>query len=246
MSEGFDQLARRMARPTSRRGALKALGAGAAAAAAATFLKPFRGDAAGCPAGTAACGAGCCPPGGVCTNHIAGCCCPSGSTPCGPNCCASGVACINSARGFCGCPAGKTQCNISGTLYCCPAGTACSNTCPTASSFTPRTCTSSTCGSPGASCSGGGDCCSGFCDGNTCACVFGANCATNADCCSTQVCHGGTCVQGPCHHPGEPCQVGGDCCSSFCNGSNVCQADDNTCTANVDCRVGTCKNGHCV
>jgi len=245
MSQGFDQLARRMAEPTSRRGVLKALGAGAAGAVAATFLKPFRGDAVTCPAGTAACGPGCCPPGGVCTDSVAGCCCPAGSTPCGPSCCSSGVACIDRARGLCGCPAGTTQCTAGGAVRCCKAGQTCSVSCPTAAQNTPRTCTSSTCKPPGGSCNFGGDCCSGFCNGNTCACVYGANCATDADCCSTQVCHGGTCVQGPCHHPGGSCQAGGDCCSKFCNG-NVCACVyGGSCTTTADCCVGTCKSGTC-
>ena len=41
MGKGFDNLARSMAEPTSRRGALKVLGAAGAAAAAATLLRPF-------------------------------------------------------------------------------------------------------------------------------------------------------------------------------------------------------------
>src|SRR5215218_3856101 len=110
MSERFDELTQKMAQPTSRRGALKVLGATVTAAVGAAVLRPFRGSAVTCPSGSAVCGQGCCPSGGTCSDSASSCCCPKGWTPCGPSCCKSGIACVNRTTGLCGCPAGTTPC----------------------------------------------------------------------------------------------------------------------------------------
>jgi hypothetical protein len=160
MSGRFDDLSRSMADPLPRRGALKMLGAAAAAGVAAVVLKPFRADATcsagqtpcgpnccaagvacldasagtcGCPAGTTQCGSNCCS--GICTltSGRGGCCCEAGTTPCGFNCCAKGVACFDRSRGICACPAGYTSCVSGDTLTCCPSGAPCgSPSCMTA------------------------------------------------------------------------------------------------------------------
>src|SRR5207244_13127508 len=62
MSERFEQLARASASGVSRRGILKMVGASAAAATAATLLRPFRGSAGiVCFNGFTPCGETCCP-----------------------------------------------------------------------------------------------------------------------------------------------------------------------------------------
>jgi hypothetical protein len=133
VDERFDELSREMAGPVPRRGVLKMLGAAVSAAAVATVLKPFRGDAIpACPSGQVFCGQTCCP-GTTCPQT--GCCCDPGQTPCGPACCAKGVACQNQATGFCGCPPGTTPCGSGSNLTCCPPGAACSSGCPTPKSF---------------------------------------------------------------------------------------------------------------
>src|SRR5438270_13380395 len=95
-----------MAGPTSRRGALKLLGATALAAAGAVVLLPFQGGAVTCPAGSPVCGQGCCPQGGPCTDPASSGCCRKGVTPCGPSCCQIRIACVDASRRLCGCPAG--------------------------------------------------------------------------------------------------------------------------------------------
>src|SRR6266542_6403382 len=145
MTEPFDDLARAMSRRSSRRGALKIFGATAAATAGAMLLKPFRGGAVTCPAGSQFCGQGCCLNGGTCSDPASSCCCPKGTAPCGRTCCQSGVACIDRTNGLCGCPAGTTPCGTGANLTCCPAGQACRPGCPSASSFnTASACVSGT------------------------------------------------------------------------------------------------------
>jgi hypothetical protein len=151
MSGRFDDLTRAMAGPMPRRGALKVLGAAAAASVGAVVLKPFRADA-GCKAGEAVCGTSCCAKGlacldastgrcscpsgtvlcgptccrGTCTLSTGiGCCCEPGLTPCGINCCRPGVACLDRSRAQCGCPPRYTACGSGSGLTCCPLGTPC-------------------------------------------------------------------------------------------------------------------------
>src|SRR3954468_942012 len=101
----FEDLTRKMAKGTSRRGLLKVMGAAAAATVAATVLKPFRGDAfVGCPAGTSVCGHACCEAGAPCANAAKSCCCRKGQAVCGGACCISGVACVDVANSICGWP----------------------------------------------------------------------------------------------------------------------------------------------
>jgi hypothetical protein len=155
MSRRFDDLSRTLAGPTSRRGALKLMGAAAAAATAGVVLRPFQAQAS-CTAGTTPCGTTCCPGGVACRdfkNSICGCspgfaacgttccqnqgdfcafiggkcaaCCPAGTTPCGRACCASGSACVNRSTATCGCPAGTIACGTGPGRACCPAGAPC-------------------------------------------------------------------------------------------------------------------------
>src|SRR4051794_5595609 len=104
MSERFDDLARSLSGSTSRRGALKVIGATAAATITAAVLRPRRGGAATCPAGASVCGQGCCDKGATCASPSTSCCCPKGTTPCGTSCCNKGVACLDSVQALCGCP----------------------------------------------------------------------------------------------------------------------------------------------
>jgi hypothetical protein len=169
MSDRFDALARRMAQPLPRRGALKAIGGALFGSAALVALRPFRGDAllcvgqlcgpnccingiclnastgtCGCAAGKKLCGKNlCCDGGGACFAAGSGhCCCATGTTPCGPNCCDAGLACLDRSRGTCGCAAGQTTCRYGATVTCCAAGTACP---PTATCPPPPAAPSSTC-----------------------------------------------------------------------------------------------------
>ena len=256
VTRSFDDLSRAMAAPTSRRGALKMLGMTGAAAAAAVLLKPFRGGAVTCPAGSQVCGQGCCPAGGTCSSPSLNCCCLKGQTPCGPKCCNKGIACVDPYSGICGCPAGKTPCGTGASMTCCDAGVACRPGCPSVSTFsTAQVCVSSTttttstvpCSQVGTSCVNGGDCCSKFCDtanGNVCGCVHPPTaCVSNTDCC-TGLCTNGTCRPLP---VGSPCSAGGDCTSQFCfnNTTCACVHPSNPCVNNTDCCNNNCVGGVC-
>jgi hypothetical protein len=220
MSHGFDELSRELARPTSRRGVLKMIGGAAAAATAATLVRPFRAEAA-CPSGAPVCGTGCCAAGETCTDPSSGCCCASGTTPCGPACCKSGIACVDAASGICGCPAGYTSCGRGSNLTCCPAGKACGSTsCVPASNLSSKS-TAKQCG--GRAC------------GTTCWTCGGD---FNASLCGSS---------GPFHYClcGTPTE-GGPC---FCFGSFQC-GDFGTCSASTDCPTGfkcipTCCGNQC-
>jgi hypothetical protein len=136
VTERFDDLARAMAGSHPRRSVLKMMGAAFAGATAATILKPFRSDAAVCPAGAPACGSGCCQKGETCSDPASVCCCPAGTTPCGTTCCTKGIACQDSGRGVCGCPSGLTPCGTAANLTCCDKGKACGDaSCQPVSSF---------------------------------------------------------------------------------------------------------------
>jgi hypothetical protein len=131
VSDRFEDLTRRLAESVPRRRALRMFGGAAVGSVAAVVLRPFRGDAVGCPSGTKRCGlpsgAACCAAGETCTTNGNNtfCCCPAGSTPCGSACCVAGVACVDRTTGTCACKAGTTTCRSGGNLSCCPAGTTC-------------------------------------------------------------------------------------------------------------------------
>ena len=228
MSDRFDRLTRAMAEPTSRRGALKILGAAAAAAAGAAVLRPLRASAISCPAGVASCGQGCCPKGGSCSDPASSCCCPKGTAPCGQSCCKSGIACIDRSRGLCGCPAGTTPCGSGTNLTCCPAGQACGSGCPLASSLATATacvsgttsgCASSICAGQGNQCNSTADL---SCPGNrNCICV-----ATTEGC---QACIVGYVADGLC---GASCTA-----SSQCPSGSVCT---NNAGGPIDPSLGCC------
>jgi hypothetical protein len=125
-----------MAGSHPRRSVLKMMGAAFAGATAATIFKPFRSDAAVCPAGAPTCGSGCCLKGETCSDPASGCCCPAGTTPCGTTCCTKGIACYDSGRGVCGCPSGLTPCGTAANLTCCDKGKACGDaSCQPVSNF---------------------------------------------------------------------------------------------------------------
>ena len=167
----FEDLTRKMAKTSTRRGVLKGLGAAAVGGVAAAVLKPFRGDAltTTCPTGTSKCGNTCCPAGAACANPAKNCCCAKGQAVCGDACCVAGVACANVATSTCGCPKGATPCGSGANLKCCAKGTACSptnNTCQPVSTF--NTTASTCCKSAGVGCTSGTQCCSNLCTSGIC------------------------------------------------------------------------------
>src|SRR5207244_1444543 len=116
MSQLLDELARSLARPMSRRAALRLMG-GALVAATAGGLRPSRAAAsAGC--GT---GGGSCPRDYTCcidpTDPGSESCCPPGALCCGGACCSPGMICV---RGKC---EDKPRCRENETL----CGTRCCN-----------------------------------------------------------------------------------------------------------------------
>src|SRR6266542_3779369 len=121
MSEHFEDISRALARGNSRRSVLKMMGAAAAAATAATVLRPFRGDAQteGCQPGLTPCGNRCCPAGLICADATIGRCgCePSIRTFCGNGCCNKKDTCSDPATVTCCCK-GTTPCGTS----CCKGG----------------------------------------------------------------------------------------------------------------------------
>lgn len=220
MSPRFDDLSRELARPTSRRGVLKLIGGAAAAATAATVLRPFRAQAS-C---AVPCGSTCCAAGQTCSDAATGCCCASGTTPCGTSCCKSGVACVNASTGLCGCPSGYTQCGRGTSMTCCPSGKACGSAgCVPASDLTTKS-TAKTCSAPltclnvqngcesAGNCNGNGGCfCYQTAEGGS-ICQASTNCANNctrsADCPSGQVCIVNTCCGGGICVSDVPCTSG--------------------------------------
>src|SRR5439155_16715352 len=221
-----------MARPTSRRGALKLIGATAAAATAATLLRPFRSGAVTCPAGSQACGQGCCPKGGTCTDPATSCCCPKETTPCGTSCCNSGVACQDRSAGLCGCPAGTTPCGSGASLTCCPAGQACGAGCPLASSLaTAAACVSGTTSSSSTSTSSSS--------------TSSSSTSTSSSTTTTTTC---TALGQPC--TAQTCCSGNGvtrCAQNFFGGITCCQTDSTgSCTTHADCCGGLfCQGSYC-
>jgi len=201
---GFDDLARAMATPRSRRAALKALGASVAAGVGAVVLKPFRADAA-CPSGTTPCGPRCCSAGvacldassgkcgcatgytacgngcckGTCTDPVNSCCCETGTTPCGSACCAKGIACYDASQSICGCPARTTPCVQNNVLVCAPAGQSCDGPGPFSTPNT-RVKNCVACARFMQPCSVNTDCCSNVCTPNKAGGACG--CASDSDC----------------------------------------------------------------
>lgn len=216
---GFDELSRALARPRSRRTALKAIGVSVAAGVGAVIVKPFRADAA-CPAGTTACGQYCCSAGTTCVNRSTGkcgcasgytacgkgcckgtctdpansCCCEAGTTPCGSACCRKGVECYDKSQSVCGCPSGTTPCAHNNVLMCAPAGVSCDSSGPFSVPNT-RVKNCLTCGRFLDSCTSNSDCCSNVCNphknGGACACSSDNDCPSGVPYCDpqTRFCH---------------------------------------------------------
>lgn len=191
----FDDLARAVAAPVSRRRAL-ALAVGAALSSA---LGGFRA-----PPATGACNGP--------TNTL----CGAGTTPCGPCCCKPGIACVNSASGTCGCPAGTTPCGTA----CCQAGIACANpgtnTCrggPAVACLNGQPPCGSQCCPSGQTCVGG-QCSASVCSPGAGACDanFLTDCSTTAQCeCTARVDGGIACVAKRCPSGNLACATTSDC-----------------------------------
>lgn len=226
MNQRFDGLTRAMATGHSRRSVLKMIGGAAAAATAATVLKPFRasGVAATCSGPT----------------NLGASPCAAGTTPCGPCCCQAGIACLNNTNGVCGCPSGTTQCGSA----CCQKGTACANA------------STSTCATAAVSCTQGQapcgkSCCSAtgqVCVSGTCtACIAsGGSCAAGASCCTAgQACINNICQSSTCSPYLGACASYVECCSGTCGQNCGCIANGKTCTTDAQCCEGLCSGGVC-
>jgi hypothetical protein len=109
------------------------------------------------------------------------------------------------------------------------------------------------CGAIGDACSSNGDCCSGLCIGNQCACQDqGAPCSSGSDCCSGMICNSSHQCE-PCGAQGDPCLRASDCCSNqqlICFSDNTCEFCANLgfgCSKDSDCCAfsGMCSGGVC-
>lgn len=203
-SQDFDQLARAVAAPMSRRRAL-ALAVGTTAAGAMAWLRPSRASAAACAGPTnAPCGAG--------------------ATPCGPCCCKAGVACVNRSTGTCGCPAGTTPCGVA----CCQAGVACASpatgTCrgAVAACINGATPCGNQCG-----CQGPSVCTN---PGSPCTSPGGGPCGPNSSCFCNPTVEGTGFCNPTLDCPSQTCSSSSDCPAGWaclavaacCNGTNRC------------------------
>jgi hypothetical protein len=116
-----------------------------------------------------------------------------------------------------------------------------------------------TLGQPGASCTAGGECCSGNCQNNRCVVegctALGTSCALASQCCSG-ACNSVECVDpndpvNPCDPVGVACDAPTDCCTGVCT-NGLCAEDDegcllltHDCTAGTQCCSGVCENSKC-
>lgn len=112
------------------------------------------------------------------------------------------------------------------------------------------------------SCADHNECCSGLCNGGTCAetsgqCVAaGGTCISSADCCAGQCADDGsgnfTCGAGygACQPLTQSCGTANDCCSLGCHGGTcdetICATSGQDCTADSDCCSNLCNaSGKC-
>ncbi len=112
------------------------------------------------------------------------------------------------------------------------------------------------CKPTGKKCKKDNQCCSGKCEGGTCApaCTSnGATCASGSECCSG-ICNTtitGTC--GPCRETNASCTSGSECCSGNCSSSSgTCQPAAGTgpnrerCFCNDGALIDTCASVDCL
>ena len=235
----FDAMTRALGASRSRRGFLRTL-AGGLAAAVTGAAHPVTGEAAGCGKAGERCG--CCKSGLTCTG---GTCCPNDRV-CNGACCPSGHTCQN---GTCvrsgsgdgspgGCPAGQAKCgrscvdittgvtNCGGCGLVCPVST---NRCQVA------VCANGVCGfapvNEGQTCPGDGNLCFGrfVCDQGSCVGIAPVGCAASDDCHVAGECIPAT---GLCSNPNAPDETS-------CNDSNLCTEGDS-------CQQGVCQGGTAV
>jgi hypothetical protein len=228
VSDRFEDLSRRMAGTTSRRGVLKMFGAAAGAAAVASVIKPFQG-------GDRAYGKVSCT-GATTASELP---CGAGTTRCGSCCCKAGVACANATTSTCGCPAGTTKCGNA----CCQGGTACANAAKS-------TCAAAVAGCTGAGVACGTTCCASgqCCNSGTCgSCAPTSACTTNGNICQ------GTATACPTDLVNCVCvprQGGGSFCMNGTGGGNAvftsCSTDADCTTAGYPgygCATADCGSG---
>ena len=245
-STRFDDIARRFARTTSRRGVIVAIVAAGAAGISSA------GQAVGASRVCRAAGASC-----------------TARTRCCNGACPTGKAVPRAQRNRCPCEVGASWCTSScqsmnqpahcgGCNQACPAGW----TCPTGECCLANgdQCSADTdccigscdadsgvcCISAGEACTVDGDCCSGNCAAGTGVCCIstGSACTADAECCSG-ICDAftGTCIA-TLLAIGAPCSSGEDCLSTMC-GSGVCCAGSTVTATNAsECCSGTATPGY--
>jgi Stigma-specific protein, Stig1 len=232
----FDNLTRRLANSMSRRGALRIVGAGAAAAVAAALFGRATGFAQTCTNN------GDCPhPGSHCCN---GTCVDTKTDPnncgrCG-NTCGTNETCTEGKCTTSSCPSGQTLCNAvcvstaTDVNNCGACGHACS-----ATNGTP-TCTNGVCGQTCnagfATCGSGAACTTNInTDPNNCgACGHVCN-ATNG----TPTCTNGLCGQ-TCNAGFGACVPGAGCTTNLNTDPNNCGACGHVCATGHSCTNGVC------
>ena len=112
------------------------------------------------------------------------------------------------------------------------------------------------CVAPGAACVSGKPCCSGICDGTTCAeATFcqsnGESCSTDTECCLNS-CVNGTCSDRICTDVGHSCSSGTECCTGTCTGGTCaslsggsCKVTGQSCSTGSECCSTDCQSGFC-
>ena len=103
------------------------------------------------------------------------------------------------------------------------------------------------CKRDGKKCKESSQCCSGNCEGGTCAvaqCIpFTESCTADTQCCSG-ICGGilGS-VCSPCRPNGSSCAAGEPCCNGSCVNGICCRTVGSTCTTDTECCTGNCFDG---
>jgi hypothetical protein len=230
----FDDLTKALATPTSRRQALRRIGATLSAAMLATW--PF-GRAL---ASNSACAHFCdavfgpdTPAASQCISdaaHGKGLCHQCGSSA------PSSICCSRNSSGYCSSYSNaQCSCDSGHCLKCDSASATCISACGPN-----QVCQNGQCVTPcttiGGSCSQSGDCCSGACCNGTCTDLSSNNnncgtCGNICDACST--CQSGTCVSSC--PSGQAC-LNGTCCEA-CSGSTICPGPCGApgCNGNPNC-----------
>lgn len=178
--------------------------------------------------------------------------CVTPCTPSGTDCPTGGGACCS---GFCDTTQTPDKCAepCKDNGSSCTTGTDC---CTGLCQGTPLACTKpATCTDNGLACpTAPGVCCSGYCNGTTCAnpCTGNGNgCAFNSDCCTNYCDPTKLCANAPiCKDDGASCTLDNNCCSNYCKPDthqcaqpvSACKNGGAACTDDGDCCSSDCNN----